>query len=213
MIISEKKSLDEIKASLAPYARIAIIGCGGCAAVCQTGGTKQVEEMAQALDDKKIVFTFQIDEPCDQRILSRELRRISSRLAKTEALLILACGIGVQAIALAVDKPCLTGLDTAFPGMVAHSNNYSENCMACGECVLNVTAAICPRTRCPKGIMNGPCSEKTDEKCSVNADLECVWVSIDKRLESLGLPMVDTEFSPTDWAKQMLPRAIVNPKT
>ncbi len=213
MIISKRKPLDEIKTSLAPYGRLAIIGCGGCAAVCQTGGTKQVEEMAQALDGKEIVFTFQIDEPCDQRILSRELRRISGRLAKTEALLILACGIGVQAMALAVDKPCLTGLDTVFPGMVAHSDNYSETCMACGECVLNITATICPRTRCPKGIPNGPCSEKVDETCSVNSEMECIWVSIDKRLESFGLPMVEIEFPPMDWAKRMLSRTIANPKS
>lgn len=209
MIISEKKPLAEIRASLVPYERIAIIGCGGCAAVCQTGGTKQVEEMAQALDGKQIVFTFQIDEPCDQRILARELRRVSGRLERAEAVLILACGIGVQSIALAVDKPCLTGLDTAFAGMVAHSNSYAETCLACGEeCLLNVTAGICPRTRCPKGIINGPCSEKTDELCSVDSDAECVWVSIERRLEALGLPPVETEFPATDWTKRMPPRTI-----
>jgi ferredoxin len=208
MIISVKKPVEEIKDSVEPYSRLAIVGCGGCAAVCQTGGTKQVEELADLLADKEIVFTFQVDEPCDQRILSRELRRISKRLEDVEAVLVLACGIGVQAAASSLDKPCLAGLDTVFPGTVIHSNSYMEICGACGECILNATAGICPRTRCPKGIVNGPCSEKIDENCSVDSDSECVWVTITERRESWGSPAVDTEFPPINWAKQTTPRKI-----
>jgi len=206
MIISTKKPLEEIRASIASYTKLGIIGCGGCAAVCQTGGTKQVEELAALLDDKEIVFTFQIDEPCDLRILSRELRRISKKLDNVDALLILACGIGAQAIASVTDKPCFTGLNTVFAGAVVHSNNYAENCLACGECMLNTTMAMCPRTRCPKGIVNGPCSEKIDEQCSVIPDMKCIWVQISERLESQGLLDSEIYFAPTDWTKQIRPR-------
>jgi ferredoxin len=208
MIISEKKPLAEIRESIAAYRKLGIIGCGGCAAVCQTGGTKQVEELAEQLDDKEIVFTFQMDEPCDQRILSRELRRISQRLQDVDALIILACGIGVQTTAAATGKPCVTGLDTVFPGTVVHSMNYAEICLTCGECVLNMTGGICPRALCPKGILNGPCAEKTDEKCSVNSDIECVWVRIAERQKSLGLPVGEAEFMPIDWSKRISPRMI-----
>ena len=206
MIISAKKPLEEIRASIASYKKLGIVGCGGCAAVCQTGGTQQVEELAALLDDKEIVFTFQIDEPCDQRILKRELRRISKKIDSVDAVLILACGIGVQTAAEVIDKPCLTGLNTVFPGTVIHSSSYLENCVACGDCVLNTTMAICPRSLCPKGIVNGPCSEKTDEKCSVNSDMECVWVRITNRLESLGPSDNETPYPPTDWAEQIKPR-------
>lgn len=208
MIISVQKPLEEIRASVAPYRRLAIFGCGGCAAVCQTGGTKQVEELARELSDKEIVFTLQIDEPCDQRILARELRRVSDRLENVEAVLVLACGTGVQVVASAIDVPCLTGLDTVFPGTVIHSGNYLENCDACGECVLNQTAAICPRARCPKGILNGPCSEKLDERCSVDPESECVWVSIANRAEALGLSETGAEFPPIKWSRQVRPRRI-----
>jgi ferredoxin len=208
MIISAKKPLEEVKEAAAPYKTLGIIGCGGCAAVCQTGGTKQVEELAEHLDDKEIAFTFQIDEPCDRRILSRELRRISKRLENVDALIVLACGIGVQTVASEAERPCLAGLDTVFPGTVAHADSYMENCVACGECVLNMTASICPRALCPKGILNGPCSEKIDESCSVDSDAECVWVSIAKRRESLGLPVVELEFTPMDWMKRVAPRRI-----
>ena len=208
MIISIQKPLEEIRASVAPYRKLAIFGCGGCAAVCQTGGTNQVEELARNLDDKEIVFVFQIDEPCDQRILARELRRVSERMGEVEAVLMLACGIGVQALASSIKKPCLTGLNTVFPGTVIHSNSYLENCSACGECLLNMTAAICPRTRCPKGIVNGPCSEKLDEKCCVDSESECIWVSISEQRAALGLREMDSEFSPINWAKRPGPRRI-----
>jgi ferredoxin len=206
LIISRQKPLDEIRASLASYRKLAIIGCGGCAAVCQSGGTKQVEEMQKALGDKEIVFTFQIDEPCDQRILARELRRIANRLQNVDTVLVLACGTGVQTLASSIDKPCLTGLDTLFPGTVIHSTSYAENCKACGECLLNFTAGICPRTNCPKGIANGPCSEKLDEKCSVDPESECVWVTIEKRVGSIGISSPENGFAPLDWAKRVSPR-------
>ena len=208
MIISVQKALEEITAALAPYGKPAIIGCGGCAAVCQAGGTRQVEELAQALDGKEVVFTFQIDEPCDQRILARELRRVSDRLEKADVLIILACGAGVQAIATSVDKPCLAGLNTLFPGTVIHSNEYRELCTACGDCILNRTAALCPRTLCPKGITNGPCSEKLDEHCSVDVDSECVWVSITNRIEALGLAELELDFTPPGPAGGISPRSM-----
>lgn len=208
MIISVQKPFEEIRASIGPYHRLAIIGCGGCAAVCQTGGTRQVEELAARLDDKDVVFTFQIDEPCDQRILAREMRRVSDRMQDVEAVLALACGTGVQVLASFIDKPCLTGLDTVFSGTVIHSNRYTENCNACGECILNFTAAICPLTQCPKGIANGPCSEKIDDTCCVDSESECVWVSISKRAETLGLCDAEKEFHPRDWTRSVGPRRI-----
>jgi len=212
MIISIQKPLEEIEAAVGPYRALAIIGCGGCAAVCQAGGTKQVEMLAQSLEDKEITFTLQIDEPCDQRILARELRRVSDRLEDVDALVVLACGAGVQTMAAAVEKPCIAGLDTLFPGTVVHSNEYLEICNACGECVLNRTAAICPRTLCPKGIANGPCSEKIDESCSVDPDSECVWVSISKRIERLGLAGMDLDFSPAELSSRAAPRRLVKTK-
>ena len=206
MIISTQKPLEEIRTALEPYYRLGVIGCGGCAAACQAGGTKQVEELSKSLDDKDIVFTFQIDEPCDRRILSRELRRVSERVEAVDALLVLACGAGVQGVAAVVSKPCIAGLNTLFPGTIVHSTDYREICRACGECILNQTAAICPRTLCPKSIANGPCSEKLGEQCSVDADSECVWVSITKRSQSLGLAEVSLDFPLAGEMRRITPR-------
>jgi len=208
MIISTQKPFDEINKIIQPYQKLAIFGCGGCAAVCQTGGTKQVEELALRLEDKEIIFTFQIDEPCDKRILSRELSRVSERLEQIEAVLILACGIGVQMIADSIAKPCFTGLDTLFAGAIVHSNNYKETCTACGQCLLNTTAAICPRTLCPKGIANGPCSEKVSEHCSVNDNETCVWLRIAERMAAQHVREHDSELFLRNWSACSAPRRI-----
>ncbi|RJP18254.1 MAG: 5,10-methylenetetrahydrofolate reductase [Candidatus Abyssobacteria bacterium SURF_5] len=204
MIITSQKPLEEIKRAVAPFGRLALIGCGGCASVCQTGGTKQVEELARRLDDKEIVFTFQIEEPCDHRVLTRELARIEDRLAQVDAVLVLACGIGVQLIGASIDKPVLTGLDTIFPGAVIHSGKFLQSCGACAQCLLNSTAAICPRTLCPKGIAEGPCSEKVDERCPVYPEETCVWIRISDKLEKAGTPSSD--FLPLDWAARSVRR-------
>jgi hypothetical protein len=176
--------------------------------VCQAGGTKEVEELSRRLDDKEIVFTFQIDEPCDQRILMRELSRVADRLKQVEAVLVLACGTGVQMVARFVEKPCLAGLDTFFAGAVVHSGKYFELCDACGGCLLNKTAGICPRTLCPKGIANGPCSEKIGEMCCVDEDEKCVWTKIAERMELAGINSDHVEAAPVDWAAHRAPRRI-----
>jgi ferredoxin len=208
MIISAPKPLDELKAALAPYTTLAIIGCGGCAAVCQAGGTRQVDTLAESLDGKQVALKFQIDEPCDRRILSRELRRITQKLEGVDAVVVLACGVGVQAIAAEVERPVLTGLNTLFPGTVIHSGEYMEICRSCGECILNETVGICPRTLCPKGITNGPCSEKLDDKCPVDGDSQCVWISMADRAQKLGLAMPDLDFTHPGGQSQYSPRRI-----
>jgi hypothetical protein len=56
----------------------------------------------------------------------------------------------------------------------------------CGECILAITGGICPVTRCPKGLLNGPCGGIKNGKCEVNKETDCVWILIYERLKSLG---------------------------
>jgi hypothetical protein len=42
MIIAERKPFTEIKAMLALYKKILIVGCGTCVAFCLAGGEKEV---------------------------------------------------------------------------------------------------------------------------------------------------------------------------
>ena len=40
MIITQKKPVEELLAMLEGVTKVAIVGCGQCAAACQTGGEK-----------------------------------------------------------------------------------------------------------------------------------------------------------------------------
>jgi hypothetical protein len=56
----------------------------------------------------------------------------------------------------------------------------------CGECVLNITAGICPVTRCAKGLLNGPCGGSNKGKCEVDKNKDCAWILIYNRLKDLN---------------------------
>ena len=49
MIIAERKPLEEIFEMLAPYRRIAVLGCGTCVTVCMSGGQKEADELASSI--------------------------------------------------------------------------------------------------------------------------------------------------------------------
>ena len=41
MITAERKPIDEIRAMIAPYKRVLVLGCGSCVAECAAGGEKE----------------------------------------------------------------------------------------------------------------------------------------------------------------------------
>jgi hypothetical protein len=61
-----------------------------------------------------------------------------------------------------------------------------ERCLACGDCILHLTGGICPITRCPKSLLNGPCGGVYEGKCEVDRTNDCVWILIYRRLKELG---------------------------
>jgi hypothetical protein len=63
---------------------------------------------------------------------------------------------------------------------------FYEKCSACGDCVINDFGGICPITRCPKSLMNGPCGGSIYGKCEVNRTVECIWSKIFNQLKIEG---------------------------
>ena len=114
MIVTTKKDINYIKSLLNKDKNIIIVGCSECAAVCQTGGSEQVKEMVNNLSEKNILSTISIESPCDKRISSRDFRRISEEIEKTDVIVALMCGSGVQAINEVTGKPVIAALDTEF---------------------------------------------------------------------------------------------------
>jgi len=186
MILTEKKPIEEIRENLKNSKKVFILGCGTCAVLAQTGGEEQVKEMVQLLSDKEIVGTVVVETPCDKRTLKRDLRAISASLNAADAVLVLSCGVGVQTLAEQTGKIVIPGLNTKFIGMTEHIGEFYQRCLACGNCILDETGGICPISRCPKGLLNGPCAGHMDEKCEVDREKDCAWVLIYKRMKDIG---------------------------
>ncbi len=125
---------------------------------------------------------YTLKRQCD----SEFIELLADKVGDVDAVLSLACGIGVQAIAEHFpDLVVLPGVNTDFMGMVREWGVWDERCAACGDCRLDDTAGICPITRCTKGILNGPCAGAKNGKCEANKEMDCGWILIYKRLERL----------------------------
>lgn len=210
MIVTTKKDFNEILSNISDMGKIVIVGCAECAAVCQTGGSQQVEELANSLTDREVLATISIQSPCDKRISSRDMKRIAEETGKAEVLIALTCGSGVQALAEVTGKKVIAALDTHFLGMVERVGRFYERCSHCGDCILNDTAGICPVTRCPRRVKNGPCEFIAGGKCDVYPEVECVWQAIYNRLKEHGEEnRFLTCHAPTRWEHHHSPQEAV----
>ena len=208
MIITEQKEFDEILRSLEGHERVFLMGCGICATTWGTGGEKQVIEMAERLTEAGKECTGWIvteESTCDNRTTRRLLKR-NEAVKLADAVLVLACGAGVQTVGSLLDVPVYPGLNTLFLARIQNLSVCDERCRLCGACILADTAAICPVTLCPKGLMNGPCGGYEDGKCEVDRERDCAWVAIYERMEALGQQeRFGVIHAPKDWREDRHP--------
>jgi ferredoxin len=188
MIISKQKPLPEILAALAGFGKVFLVGCAKCATVCKSGGEEEVFRMQERLSSfgKEITGSLVIDEACHMLRAARDLRGKREMVEEAGALLVLACGAGVQSVSDAVAKKTVAALDTLFLGNIRRLGQFEQKCSLCGECIVTETAGICPMTVCPKGVLNGPCGGMADGKCETDPDAACAWVLIHDRLAGQG---------------------------
>jgi hypothetical protein len=93
-------------------------------------------------------------------------------------------------------------------GEIDREGSFVERCSACGECILELTGGICPVTRCPKGLMNGPCGGVDKGKCEVDKELDCVWALIYNELKEKDRLYLLKEYRPPkDHSKMLKPRS------
>ena len=189
MIIADKKPIEEIIEQITPFENILILGCNECVTVCEAGGKKEVEILASAL---RIYFLNQgrevnIDEETIERQCDHEyLEVLRGRIDQYQAVVSLACGVGVQFIAETYKTlEIFPGVNTCFLGATESRGVWVERCQACGACILAHTGGICPVARCAKRVMNGPCGGSTKGKCEIDKELDCVWQLILDRLKNL----------------------------
>jgi len=133
----------------------------------------------------------------------RMLKDHATELEKSAKILVLACGNGIQTLTeLLPEKEVIAGTDTLFLGEISRANEFDKRCVLCGECLVDHFGGICPVTRCPKGMLNGPCGGSTRGKCEVNAEMDCVWDRIYQELKKKG--KLDTFLviqKPKNWSK------------
>ena len=216
MIVAERKSIEEIIGFIKDCKKILIVGCNECVTVCYAGGKKEVGILASAL---KMAFTKEgkdleitevtLERQCDHEYLE-EIRNI---IEDYDAVVSLACGVGVQFMAEKYLRiPIYPGVNTCFMGVTEERGVWSERCQACGQCILGQTAGICPISRCAKRLLNGPCGGSTNGKCEINKEIDCAWQLIIDRLKELGrLDDYDVLVPIKDWSSERAggPRKVI----
>ena len=189
MIVADKKPIEEIIEEIKDRKNILILGCNECVTVCEAGGQKEAGILASAL---RMYFLNQgkevkIDEVTLERQCDHEyLEEIRDSIDRYDAVVSLACGVGVQFMAEKYGTtPVYPGVNTCFLGATEERGLWTERCQACGSCLLATTGGICPIARCAKRLLNGPCGGSTAGKCEINQEVDCAWQLIVDRLKAL----------------------------
>jgi len=216
MIVADKKPVEEIIDYIKDYKKVLIVGCNECVTVCEAGGKKEVGVLASALrmHFSKEGKDIQIDERTLERQCDKEyLDELQSEIDQYDAVVSLACGAGVQFMAEHYpNEPIYPGVNTSFIGVTEERGYWTERCQACGQCILGLTAGICPVSRCAKRLLNGPCGGSTNGKCEINPELPCAWQLIIDRLKAMGrLEDYEKLSSIKDWSTDRAggPRKVV----
>lgn len=212
MIITEQKPFSEVEAALKGKNKVFITGCGSCATAWKTGGAPEVEAMKEALTKigKTVTGTVVSEEGCDSRKIGREFRHHKAEIDAADALVIMACGAGCRAQALArEDKPIRPTNNTMFLARMERLTKSEQGCVMCGECILDKTGGLCPMTACPKELVNGPCGGYNKGMCEVDPDRECAWIAIYNRLKRFDeLDNMREIQPPKNQAKRKHPQAV-----
>ena len=101
MIVGQQKPLDEIWTMVKEHRNVLVLGCNSCVAVCHQGGTKQAEVLASLLRMRAVqegVAIELVDGGIERQCEHDFFTSAQDAISETEAVLSLACGVGVQFI-------------------------------------------------------------------------------------------------------------------
>jgi len=216
MIVADKKPIAEIIAAVGDKRRLLVLGCNECVTVCEAGGKKEAGILASAL---RLYFLNQGQEAkVDELTLERQcdheyLEEIRDAIDRYDAVISLACGVGVQFTAEKYQSmPVYPGVNTCFMGATEKRGLWTERCQGCGQCILASTGGICPVSRCAKRLFNGPCGGSAKGKCEIDKEVDCAWQLIIDRLKALGrLDDYEQVYPIKDWSTDRAggPRKVV----
>jgi ferredoxin len=191
VIFAEWKPLDEVIDKLKNHKRVLLVGCATCVAECAAGGEKEVETLAPLLrmalkkqDHSIEIVTDTLEKQCEWEFVEQ----LAEKASEVDAILSIACGIGVQALAERFDPlPVYPGVNTSALTIREEAGLWAARCAACGDCILGETFGFCPIARCAKSLLNGPCGgTRKDGKCEIDENIDCVWNLIVERAYERG---------------------------
>ena len=180
MIVADRKKIPEIRDMIKDHKKVLLVGCGTCVTVCLAGGEREAGiigsalRMSLKLADRGAVAVDEctIERQCEDAFIDV----LAQRVNEYDAIVSLACGAGVQALAERFPgKAVYPGLNTQFIGILESQGVWTEKCAACGSCRLGQYFGICPITRCAKRQLNGPCGGSRNGKCEVSENTDCAW--------------------------------------
>ncbi len=133
---------------------------------------------------KKVTGCAPIDFVCNKTLTAKQLEDMIPE--GTEAILVAACGLGIQTVASLTKLPVFAASNslnyTGHHGMAL----TKKACDACDQCYLNITGGICPIVDCSKSLLNGQCGGAKNGKCEVDPNKDCAWEKIYQRLAAQG---------------------------
>ena len=188
MIVTERKPIEELAAMFAGEQGTYVVACGGCPVGHQSGDEAALAQLETdlAAQGVKVLGRTSIDFLCNKTLVALRLMRVLSEIEAADSLLIVSCGIGVQATAATVDKPCHPAMNTVSMAGFQGLWPSAERCAECGDCNLDLTGGICPVVFCSKSLLNGTCGGSDKGKCEVHKDIPCGWTLIYERLKKTG---------------------------
>jgi ferredoxin len=188
MLYTQNKPIEEVLESLGKEKNIFLLVCNGCAEACETGGQEALSAIEAELKKagKNVTGTALVDFLCNKVLVATRLTREIDKINQADSILVLTCGIGVQAVSKIVNKVVHPAANTVSLGGLQGLWPSDERCDACGDCALDYTGGICPITFCAKSLLNGPCGGAQEGKCEVDPEKDCGWQLIYERLEKTG---------------------------
>jgi len=188
MIVTEMKPITKIARMLKGHKSVFIVCCGGCPEGHKSGGLGKGLELAAMVGAKGVKATgvTEIEFLCNKALAGIKLQRRAKELGGAQAILVVSCGIGVQAVGNMTDLNALPAMNTISMGARQGLWPGEERCQQCGDCVLDRTGGICPLTACSKSLVNGTCGGTKEGHCEVDSRRPCGWYLIYKRLEAQG---------------------------
>lgn len=188
MIRTQWKPQAELELALRDVKRVAVISCGTCANILDTGGDTGLKVMRQTLEKlgKKVTLESIVIACCAEELMRPTFKMYRGALAKSDAIVVISCAGGIKAANLcSPGLPVIAALDTmgSMPVSFQDTPVARSMCSACGQCVLTFTGGICPLNECPSKRKYSPCDKAPTEgtACGVVPERECVWVEIKRR--------------------------------